>query len=331
MNPTQTAIFSQEGVTVTGDALAVEDVTKVYPPRWGRPPLTAVSGVSFGLGRGEILGLLGPNGAGKTTTIKMIAGLLRPTSGRIMVGEFDVAKDRSKAASRLGAVLEGNRNLHWKLTVNENLDYFGTLKGVTGLRSKASDLVERLDLASHYKKRVGELSRGLQQRVAIAIALLNSPQLLLLDEPTLGLDVVAASTFKDIVRAIAQDGCGIVLTTHQMEVAQELSDRIAIISGGKLAIMDSMEQLQASHRSPGYEVTVRGALDASLQRALEDLGARDFAIEAALSRFVLPEGQAASLYEAFEPLRAAGQELLSVRQQEVNLEEIYRRVIGDRA
>lgn len=312
------------------DALMVEDVTKVYPARWGRPPLTAVSGVSFGLRSGEILGLLGPNGAGKTTTIKMIAGLLRPTSGRITIGEQDVVKRRSQAASTLGAVLEGNRNLHWKLTVRENLSYFGTLKGVSGLKARSEALIERLDLGEHARKRVGELSRGLQQRVAIAIALLNSPKLLLLDEPTLGLDVVSASTFKDIVRAIAQDGCGIVLTTHQMEVAQELSDRIAIIAGGQLAIMDSLSQLQASYRTPGYEITLRGTLAPALSAALEAHGAQGITEEGALTRFLMPEGDPASLYRAFEPLSQAGLELVSVRQQEVNLEAIYRRVIGGR-
>lgn len=313
------------------NALRVENVSKVYPARWRRPALTAVNGVSFGLNRGEILGLLGPNGAGKTTTIKMIAGLLRPTSGRILIGDRDIARDRSRATERLGAVLEGNRNLHWKLTVEENLSYFGTLKGVSGVKARSKELIERLDLGNHAKKRVGELSRGLQQRVAIAIALMNQPQLLLLDEPTLGLDVVSASTFKEIVRSIAQDGCGIVLTTHQMEVAQELSDRIAIIAGGKLAVMDSLAQLQASYRTPGYEVVVRGALDAPLQAALESLGAQDFKSEGALSTFVMPEGHAEGLYQAFVPLREAGIELVSVKQQDVNLEEIYRRVIGGRA
>ncbi len=331
MSQIETALPLQATGLPAWDALRVEDVTKVYPARWGRPPLTAVSGVSFGLNRGEILGLLGPNGAGKTTTIKMIAGLLRPTSGRILIGDRDVATDRSRAAARLGAVLEGNRNLHWKLTVRENLAYFGTLKGVSNHKARSEELIARLDLGDHAKKRVGELSRGLQQRVAIAIALMNSPQLLLLDEPTLGLDVVSASTFKDIVRAIAQDGCGIVLTTHQMEVAQELSDRIAIIAGGKLAVMDSLTQLQASYRTPGYELVVRGMLDSALQGRLEALGAQDFVAEGALSKFVVPEGHAASLYQTFEPLREAGVELVSVKQQDVNLEEIYRRVIGGRA
>lgn len=313
------------------DALSVESVTKIYPARWGRPALTAVDGVSFGLNRGEILGLLGPNGAGKTTTIKMIAGLLLPSTGRIVIGAHDVAQHRARAVSHLGAVLEGNRNLHWKLTVRENLEYFGTLKGVTGLGPKITELVEQLDLGEHRKKRVGELSRGLQQRVAIAIALINSPRVLLLDEPTLGLDVVAASAFKDIVRAIAQNGCGIILTTHQMEVAQELSDRIAIIAGGKLAVMDSLEQLRASYRTPGYEVTVRGSLDDALRAGLEAFGAQDFLAESGHTRFVMPEGHPEALYRVFEPLREAGRELMAVRQQEVNLEEIYRRVIGGRA
>ncbi len=310
------------------EALRVEGVTKVYPRRFGRAEVVAVKDVSFTLGKGEILALLGPNGAGKTTTIKMIAGLLRPTGGRIRIGGIDVAQERSLAVQRLGAVLEGNRNLHWKLTVGENLEYFGALKGVSNLKGRSEALIQQLDLGDHRKKRVGELSRGLQQRVAIAIALINDPHVLLLDEPTLGLDVVAATTFQQTVRAIAQSGCGIVLTTHQMEVAQALSQRVAIVTGGRLASLDSLDQLLSAHRTPGYEVRVRGTLAASARSALSALGAHDFAEEGAASRFLLPEGTPELLYQALEPLRAAGLELVGIQQQEVDLEEVYRRVVG---
>lgn len=315
----------------SGHALAVDGVTKVYPPRLGRAALTAVDDVSFSLRKGEILGLLGPNGAGKTTTIKMIAGLLMPTEGRILVGGVDVARERSKAVQRLGAVLEGNRNLHWKLTVRENLDYFGALKSVPRLKARSSALIEKLDLGDHLKKRVGELSRGLQQRVAIAIALINDPQVLLLDEPTLGLDVVAASSFKDTVRAIAHDGCGIILTTHQMEVAQALSERIAIIAGGRLATLQSLDQLLGAHRSPGYEVRVRGHVDDRIRIALEDLGASNLSSNGPLCSFSMPEGSPEQLYGALDSLRAAELELISVQQNEINLEAIYRRIVGERA
>lgn len=312
-------------------ALDVQQVTKVYPARMGRQELVAVKNVSFHVHRGEILGLLGPNGAGKTTTIKMIAGLLAPTSGQIRIGPCDVIHDRSKAVRHLGAVLEGNRNLHWKLTVGENLQYFGALKGVDRLKARSEQLIERLELGDHRKKRVGELSRGLQQRTAIAIALINDPEVLLLDEPTLGLDVMAASIFKDTVRTIAKQGCAIVLTTHQMEVAQALSDRIAIIAKGELAVIDSLSQLMDAHRTPGYTITVRGDLQPETKEALADVGAAEFDVEGSLIRFQLPEGQTEALYRAFDPLRAAGLELVAVQQQEVNLEGIYRRIVGGAA
>ncbi len=308
----------------------VEAVTKIFPKRFGREEVTAVEGVSFALEPGEILGLLGPNGAGKTTTIKMIAGLLRPTRGHIHIGGLDVARERHRAVNRLGAVLEGNRNLHWKLTARENLQYFGCLKGVSRVDSRADALIERLGLGVHRHKRVGELSRGLQQRVAIAVALLGEPRILLLDEPTLGLDVVAAVEFREIVREIANGGCGIVLTTHQMEVAQSLAGRVAIIAKGRLAALDSLELLKRAYRTPGYEVTVRGKLPDAVRTMLESAGARDFQAENGHFDFRLPEGESfGGVYEALLALRDSGLELVEVKQQDIDLEGIYRRIVGE--
>jgi len=316
---------------VADGGLVVESVTKVFPKRIGaREAVTAVDGVSFAVEPGEILGLLGPNGAGKTTTIKMIAGLVLPTTGRITIGGLDVARERARAVRGLGAVLEGNRNLHWKLKARENLVYYGTLRGVTDVRRRTDELIERFGLGEHQGKRVGELSRGLQQRVAIAIALMGDPRILLLDEPTLGLDVVAAAEFREIVRDVAKTGCGIVLTTHQMDVAQSLSGRIAIIARGRLAALDSLEQLMRAYRTPGYEVAFRGALPAEARQRLEVCGARDFSGENGHAKFRLPEGDSADgLYRALEPLRDADLELVSVRQQEVDLEAIYRRIVQE--
>ena len=309
-------------------ALDVAAVTKVYPARLGRTELVAVRNVSFHVSPGEILGLLGPNGAGKTTTIKMIAGLLTPTSGKIRIGEWDVGQQRSRAVRHLGAVLEGNRNLHWKLTVKENLRYFGALKGVDHVTRRAEGLIERLGLGDHRQKRVGELSRGLQQRTAIAIALINEPQVLLLDEPTLGLDVVAASTFKDTVRQIATSGCAIVLTTHQMEVAQALADRIAIIAQGELAVIDSLATLMRAHQSPGYAVTIRGVPDGPQKERFAALGADAFSFEGPITRFHLPEGRGEAVYELMAALKETDLELIAIQQQEINLEGIYRRIVG---
>lgn len=308
--------------------LRVAHVSKVYPGRFGRPPLEAVHDVSFDVAPGEIVGLLGPNGAGKTTTLKMITGLLRPTSGHVTISGVDVAAHRSRAVRELGAVLEGNRNLHWKLTAFENLRYFGALKGVAELRDRADAVIAGLGLEPHREKRVGELSRGLQQRVAIAVALLGRPRVMVLDEPTLGLDVLAASAFKEVVKAIAQDGCAIVLTTHQMEVAQALAGRIAIIAGGRLAALDSLEALRKAYRAPGYEVVVRHEVPADLAERLAAIGACDVAHSGGLTTFRLPEGDAEALYRAFDPLREVGAELVAVRQLEIDLEGVYRRIVG---
>lgn len=309
--------------------LHVQHVQKTYPGRFGRPAVHAVRDIGFSVSAGEILGLLGPNGAGKSTTIKMIAGLLLPSGGDIHINGLDVAKHRSRAVRQLGAVLEGNRNLHWKLTAEENLNYFGALKGVGDLKGRTREVLDRLEMTPHRLKRVGELSRGLQQRVAIGVALLTRPKLLLLDEPTLGLDVVSASTFQEVVRAIASEGCAIVLTTHQMEVAQALSRRIAIIANGRLAALDSLSALQSAYRTPGYSLTVRGALEPAVAGSLAALGAEGFQAIEGLTRFALPEG--AALYRAIAELGEAGVELVRVEQQEVDLEEIYRRIVENPA
>ncbi|HEY9724725.1 MAG TPA: ABC transporter ATP-binding protein [Oscillatoriaceae cyanobacterium] len=322
--PTITEPAARQGAQ---EVMRVEQVSKTYPGRYGRAPVEAVRGVSFSLSRGEVLALLGPNGAGKTTVIKMISGLLRPSSGRILLGDVDVAQSRSKAVRHLGAILEGNRNLHWKLTAWENLLYFGALKGVRKLKERAQELIDQLELGAHSQKRVGELSRGLQQRVAIAIALLNTPEVLLLDEPTLGLDVEAAYNFKQVVRGIAREGCAIVLTTHQMEVAQELSNRVAIVAGGQLAVSESMAQLLDTYRNPGYEIKVRGALDAASHPQLAVWGAECFHSEDGVSGFALPAGHKDDLFAALDALRGLGVELLSVTPREINLEEVYLRVV----
>jgi ABC-2 type transport system ATP-binding protein len=309
--------------------LRVAGVTKTYPGRFGRTSLTAVRDVSFDVHPGEILGLLGPNGAGKSTTLKMVTGLLRPTAGHITIAGVDVADRRSTAVRRLGAVLEGNRNLHWKLTARENLRYFGALKGVDDLTRRIDGVIDQLGLAPHLAKRVGELSRGLQQRVAIGVALLGEPQVLVLDEPTLGLDVIAGAEFQAVVRGIADRGCAIVLTTHQMEVAEALSQRIAIIAGGRLAALDSLSSLRGAYRSPGYEVALHGALPPATWAAIAAAGGEGCVESGALTTFRVPGGDPAVLYRAMEPLRDAAVELAGIRQQEVDLEGVYRRVVGE--
>ena len=178
-------------------AIELSGLAKRY--RRGKGWLTAVDDVTLAVPAGQVIGLLGPNGAGKTTTIKMACGLILPTAGTIRINGYDVGRERAAAVRQIGAVLEGSRNVYWPLTAWQNLMYFGRLKGLRAaeIKPRAERLLTDLGLWDRRNETVGSYSRGMQQKVAIAAALITDPPVLLLDEPTIGLDVEAARTVKD--------------------------------------------------------------------------------------------------------------------------------------
>ncbi len=232
-------------------------------------------GVSLTLPPGEVLAFLGPNGAGKTTTIKMIAGLVRPDAGWVKIAGAD-PHEQPQALRGVGAVLEGNRNLYWRLTPLENLDYFGVLRQVPRrlVRQRGERLLAEFGLLDKRDVPVQKLSRGMQQKIAIAVALIHEPRLLLLDEPTLGLDVESGETVKRLVRQVAASGCAILLTTHQLNVAEELSDRVAVIRQGKIVAEQSTQALIAQFsNSTAYHIEFGGHLSADRRDAIAQLGA----------------------------------------------------------
>ena len=221
--------------------LGVSDLCKSYSQ------VVAVEQVSFAVGSHEIVGLLGPNGAGKTTTINMILGVLAPTRGSITIGGIDVAKHRSQALARTNfaavyATLPGN------LTVEQNLRFFGLVYGIKDLSSRIDTLIEQFDLRGLRTTRCGVLSSGEQTRVALAKALLNRPELLLLDEPTASLDPSAAQTIRQQIRALARDeGCGILWTSHNMYEVEEVCDRVLFVSRGRILLEGDPRALPAAH------------------------------------------------------------------------------------
>ncbi|PSB31745.1 ABC transporter ATP-binding protein [Stenomitos frigidus] len=233
----------------------------------------AVQDVSLQIGAQEVLAFLGPNGAGKTTTIKMIAGLVVPDRGTVSIAGRDPHRD-PQALRSVGAVLEGSRNLYWRLTPAENLEYFGVLRGLSRrvARQRARVLLDRFELSHKSTTNVQKLSRGMQQKVAIAVALIHEPPLLLLDEPTLGLDVEATQTVKRLVREIASEGRAILLTTHQLDLAEELSDRVAIINQGKIVTEQPTQTLLQQFSSAVYRVELPSLPDDRVARLI-DLGA----------------------------------------------------------
>lgn len=311
----------EQSQDVDAKALLVDNLKKTY--RSDGKVLEAVRSVSLVLAAGEVLAFLGSNGAGKTTTIKMIAGLIRPDTGRVQVAGLN-PHSNSQALQNLGAVLEGNRNLYWRLTPLENLEYFGILKGLTRrkARRRASELLERFDLLSKRHTIVQNLSRGMQQKLAFAVALVHQPRLLLLDEPTLGLDVEAIQNVKALVRSIAQEGCAILLTTHQLDIAEELSDRVAIIHKGKIIALETTRDLLQQFSGRAYSIEVEGELDSARVKMLRGVGAT---VQAGRIVYL---GNSEGLYQVLELLKPLP--LIQVNKNSADLTEIFLRLVREK-
>ena len=205
-------------------ALVVEDVVKLYGD------FVAVDGLSFSVERGEIFGLLGPNGAGKTTTLEIVEGLLRPDSGRVCVLGLDVATQVRDVKARLGVQLQSSSYYEY-LTLREILALLGSFYP---RRLSPQDLLERVNLGDKARRRVRQLSGGEQQRFALAASLVNDPELVILDEPTTGLDPVSRRDLWELVGQVREGGATVIVTTHYMEEAEEHCDRVAIINHGRL-------------------------------------------------------------------------------------------------
>lgn len=298
-------------------------LTKVFGR--GDTALRAVDDVDLVVHAGEVVGLLGPNGAGKTTTIKMVAGLVTPTSGEVTIGGVDLRRHRGVAVRQLGAVLEGGRNVYWAMTAWQNLVYFGRLRGLRTreFAPRAEWLLRELDLWERRHQPVGGFSRGMQQKVAIAAALVADPALLLLDEPTIGLDVSAARTVKEWVRRLAADeGKAVVLTTHQLAVAQELSHRVAVISGGRILANRPVGELIDEFSEDRYQIEVAAAADDLPPSVLYEVTGRED------GRTMVSVARPETLYEVLHLLANSQVPLVSVTPVRPDLEEVFVRLVG---
>jgi ABC-2 type transport system ATP-binding protein len=302
-------------------------LTKVYGK--GGTAIRAVDSVSLSVPRGQVFGLLGPNGAGKTTTIKLMCGLVSPSSGSVRMNGYDVGPQRSRAVLQLGAVLEGGRNVYWSLSALQNLFYFGRLKGLSGseIRPRAERLLRELGLWHVRDGQVGGFSRGMQQKVAVAAALITDPPILLLDEPTIGLDVEAARTVKDWIVGLAMDqGKTVVLTTHQLDMAQELCDRVAIMREGRIVADLPVLELLTRFRQDRYQVVLGTNSDVAGVQLPE--GAT-IAHEDGTTVLTSPSLQSRDLYSLLARLSDQGLPLRSVSPVEPDLEEIFLELVRD--
>jgi ABC-2 type transport system ATP-binding protein len=234
-------------------AVSVQALYKTYPGTRKSPPVEAVKGISFEVETGEFFGLLGPNGAGKSTTLGCITTLVRPTSGRVLIDGIDVSQNPAEAKRRI-AVVPQTRNLDRELTVREILTYHGRYFGLPAAEreSRATRLLEELHIADKAQAKPLTLSGGQQQRVMIARALMHDPKVLLLDEPTTGLDPQARRLLWDTLRELHSRGLTIILTTHYMEEADRLCKRLAIVDHGKILTSDTPAALKQT--LPGGQI-----------------------------------------------------------------------------
>lgn len=309
--------------------LQVENLSKTFRTPFSRkPPLQAVREVSFSINPGEVYALLGPNGAGKSTIIKMIAGLILPSSGKISIGG-EATAGKSIIYKHLSAVLEGARNVYWRMNPLENLFYFANLRGVPSgqIEERTESILKELNIDAKKKNQSQHLSRGMLQKLALGVGLITNPKLLLLDEPTLGLDVESARKMRDMIRHLTKvEGRSVLLTTHQMELVEELADRVGILRGGSLVREGTLPELKSIFHSYIFKIKIRG--NWVVPESLKILySINNEVIQGDTMEFLLDCKTRDGIYKFIEILKSESIELIHFYRMEEDLEEIFLRVL----
>ncbi len=326
-------------VEVTGLTKVFEKGRRTIWQRVRRQPderetFVAVNGIDLRVERGEIFGVLGPNGAGKTTILRMLATLLEPTSGEAKVLGIDVKTHPREIRANLGAMLSGERSLYWKLTARENLEYFAALYRVPPkeTRARIDAALVAVKLADRADDYVERYSTGMRQRLALARALLPDPPLVILDEPTVGLDPQASRDLRDRVRELKRQGRTVLLTTHYMEEADQLCDRIAIIDHGRIVALDTPAALKRTiraedvvHLELGIDGDDAGVLErlgrtATVARSERRNGNLTVTAHCASARDFVPA--------AFDAARSVGATIHHVEVVPVTLEDVFLSLTG---
>jgi ABC-2 type transport system ATP-binding protein len=280
---------------------------------------TAVEDLSFSVDAGEVLALLGPNGAGKTTTFRMLAGLLMPTRGGATVAGARLAPQSADAVRSKVGLLTESPGLWDRLTVRRNLETYARLHGMNAPSRRVDEILGAVDLADRADDRAGALSKGLKQRVAIARAVVHDPAVVLLDEPTAGLDPANARDVRDLVRQLRTQGRAVLVSTHNLTEAEELADRIAIMNGRLLAC-DTPRALRERRRGSHVVLEVEGEASRWVG-ALRDAGAGEPRVEG--DRLIAPVASGAVVPDLVAALVAAGARIRKVVPHEPSLEEAY--------
>lgn len=299
----------------------------------GDNSVLAVQGVDFALERGEIVGLLGPNGAGKTTTIKCISSLITPTCGEIRVGGVSVLTSPKKALEETSAVLEGNRNIYWRLTPSENLEFFASLQGINpyGKNKKIRELLASFQLGEKINTPARKLSRGMQQKLALASALIQNPSLLLLDEPTLGLDVKASRDMRKKIKGLSsRENMTILLSSHDMDVVEEVCNRVVILESGKVVVDDKVNDLIDLFRAEGYKIVLDGQVTDEVKSVL----GQDFNMTISTdsdgfrTEIEVELAEPEDIYDLLGRLKNQDLSIISLNRESPDFEEVFMNLVG---
>jgi ABC-2 type transport system ATP-binding protein len=292
--------------------------------------VTAVDHISFTVERGELFGLLGPNGAGKTTTISVLSTLRPGDGGQALVAGIDVARDPQAVRRRIGVVPQ-ELALYEDLNARENLAFWGRLYGLDGpgLKSRVDEMLELVDLQDHAKQRVASFSGGMKRRLNLAAGLMHNPEVLFLDEPTVGIDAQARSRILELIKNMNKDGLTVLYTTHYLEEAEQLCDRIGVIDRGHLVALGDKENLL---RQTGEEHTIAFRLDSGLLPPLQAAaagwpGVGEITHRRGLAQLRVRDG-AAALPQVQAWLTGRGLELEALEVERPNLESLYLNLTG---
>jgi ABC-2 type transport system ATP-binding protein len=313
-------------IVLQDTAVLVEEVVRVFSPR-RQPEVRALDGVSLTIPRGEVHGLLGPNGAGKTTLVKILSTVLLPTSGRAAICGHDVVRATRQVQPLIGIVFGGERGLYTRLTGRQNLEYWGALYRLPSaeVRRRSMALLDRMGLGDKADRRVETYSRGMKQRLHLARGLIGDASVLFLDEPTTGMDPVAAREFRALIGELTGEGRTILLATHDMVEAEALCHRVTLIDKGRIIATESprsLSQMMSRHQ----RIDIEGA-DESLLRALEVMpGVASVTGDGPASRIQVDSE------DAMRPVLAllVDRGITTVRTSLPSLEEVYLGLIGER-
>lgn len=311
--------------------IEVNNVVKTYKKRKTKEQIQAVNDVSFTVQRGEIVGLLGPNGAGKTTTIKMICGLLIPNEGSITINGIDTSTNRLDTLHHISAVLEGNRNLYWRLTVRENLEYFAGNRGqsVKEVKEDIDMLLEQFRLKEKEHELVNRLSRGMQQKLAIAVAMLADSEVILLDEPTLGLDIETGYEVRELLTEIAEKhNRTIIISTHDMDVVQALCERVIIINNGSVITDDPVKHLLKVFELKSYTLTLGSELNQSqIDKIKEAFPSYVYSADAYESLLEVDLEKSEHIYDLFDILKDNHTIVEGIDRGTINFEQVFMKIV----